>query len=79
MIDTREAETFSSTIMTRLSVPISSTSAIPTETWNRDRRSSRDRGSSGVAASANGKKRGPRLAHAEINCWLICFTFTLTR
>ena len=45
--------------MTRLSVPISSTIAMPTETWNSDSRSSRPSGSSVVAASANGRKRVP--------------------
>ena len=51
----------SSTIITRFSVPISSTTAMPTVTWNSDSRSSRPIGSSGVAASANGRKRGPKL------------------
>ena len=60
MMPTSEAGTFSSTIITRFRVPISSTSAMPTETWNSDSRSSRDSGRSGVAASANGRKRGPK-------------------
>ena len=51
--------TASSTIMTRLSVPISSTAAMPTVTWNSDSRSSRDIGNSSVAASANGRIDGP--------------------
>ena len=51
--------TFSSTIITRLSVPISSTAAMPTVAWNRDSRRRRPIGSSGVAASANGSTRGP--------------------
>ena len=38
---TSQAGTPSSTIMTRLSVPISSTTAMPTVTWNSDRRSRR--------------------------------------
>ena len=38
---TSVAGTSSSTIITRLSVPTSSVSAMPTETWNSDRRSSR--------------------------------------
>ena len=62
MIATSEAGTLSSTIITRLSVPTSSTSAMPTETWNSDKRSRRDSGRSGVAASANGRKRGPSCA-----------------
>ena len=56
---TSHAGTPSSTIITRFSVPISSTTAMPTETWNSDSRSSRPSGNSGVAASANGRKRGP--------------------
>ena len=59
MTATSHAGTPSSTIMTRLSVPISSTTARPTETWNNDRRSRRPNGSSGVAASANGRNRVP--------------------
>ena len=34
---------------------------MPTETWNSDSRSSRPSGSSAVAASANGRKRGPSM------------------
>ena len=48
--------TASSTIITRLSVPISSTAAMPTVTWNSDSRSRRPIGSSAVAASANGSR-----------------------
>ena len=59
MTATSQAGTPSSTIITRFSVPISSTAAMPTETWNSDSRSSRPSGSSGVAASANGRKPGP--------------------
>ncbi len=36
----------SSTIITRLSVPVSSTAAMPTDSWNSDRRSRRPSGSS---------------------------------
>ena len=61
MVDTRVAGTFISTIITRLSVPTSSTRAMPTETWNKERRSNRDNGRSGEAASANGRNRVPRL------------------
>jgi hypothetical protein len=43
---TSVAGTSSSTIITRLSVPTSSTSAMPTVTWNSDRRSRRDSGRS---------------------------------
>ena len=56
---TSQAGTSSSTIITRFSVPISSTTAMPTETWNSDRRSRRPSGNSGVAASANGRNRVP--------------------
>jgi hypothetical protein len=59
---TSQAGTPSSTIITRFSVPFSSTIAMPTDTWNSDRRSSRPSGSSGVAASANGRKRVPTRA-----------------
>ena len=52
---TSQAGTPSSTIMTRFSVPISSTTAMPTVTWNSDRRSSFPSGNSGVAASAKGR------------------------
>ena len=55
---TSQVGTPSSTIITRLSVPFSSTTAMPTETWNSDSRSRRPSGSSAVAASANGRKRG---------------------
>ena len=58
---TMAAPTPSSTIMTRLSVPLSSTTAMPTDTWNSARRSSRGRGNSVLAASANGRKRVPML------------------
>ena len=60
MTPTREAGTFSSTIITRFSVPISRTRAMPTVNWNKDSRRSRESGRSGDAASANGRKRGPR-------------------
>ena len=56
---TTEAGTPSSTIITRFSVPVSSTIAMPTETWNSDRRSRRDSGRPSLAASANGRKRVP--------------------
>ena len=51
--------------MTRLSVPLSSTMAMATETWNSDRRSRRPSGSSAVAASANGKSLGATLLHCD--------------
>ena len=73
MIATSETGTPSSTIITRFRVPISSTRAMPTETWNSDRRSSLDSGSSGVAASAKGRKRGPSLIQVRISFWLITF------
>ena len=42
--------------MTRLSVPTSSVSAMPTETWNSDSRSRRDQGNSPVCSSAKGSR-----------------------
>ena len=56
---TSQAGMPSSTIITRLRVPLSSTSDNPTETWKSDRRRSRKSGSSGVAASAKGSRLGP--------------------
>ena len=56
---TSDAGTPSSTIITRLRVPTSSTRAMPTDTWNNDSRNKRPSGNSGLAASANGMKRGP--------------------
>ena len=70
---TSVAGTFSSTIITRLSVPTSSVSAMPTETWNSDSRSSRDSGRSGVAASAKGRKRGPSWDQRVISVRLSLF------
>ena len=67
MRPTSDAGTPSSTIMTRLSVPTSSTRVMPTETWNRESRSRRRSGRSGVATSANGRKRGPNAIHAVIS------------
>ncbi len=63
MAATRAAGTFISTIMTRLSVPVSRTVVMPTETWNSDSRSRRPRGSSVVAASAKGRQAEIRRAH----------------
>ncbi len=57
--DTSHADMPSSTIITRFSVPISSTVAMPTVTWNSDSRSSRFSGSVSLAASANGRNAGP--------------------
>ena len=65
--------TFSSTIMTRFSVPISSTSAMPTVTWNSDSRSRRDNGKSGVAASAKGRNVVPMLTQDVITLRLSLF------
>ncbi len=67
MMATSEAGTSSSTIITRFSVPTSSTSAMPTEAWNSDSRSRRDSGRSGVAASAKGRKRGPNPAQVTMS------------
>ena len=73
MVATSALGTPSSTIMTRLRVPFSSTSAIATETWNRERRSNRPSGSSPVAASANGRSRGETLAHFAAILAFSCF------
>ena len=70
---TSAAGTPSSTIITRLSVPTSSTRAMPTDTWNSDKRNSRDSGRSGEAASAKGRKRGPRSTQARISFRLAGF------
>ena len=59
MMPTSEAGTASSTIITRLRVPTSSTSAMPTVTWKSERRIRRESGRSSVATSAKGMKRGP--------------------
>jgi hypothetical protein len=53
--DTSQAPTPSSTIITRLSVPTIKAVAMPTETWNSDKRSSRDSDRSALAASAKGR------------------------
>ena len=57
MVATSQVGTPSSTTMTRLSVPVSSTMAMATETWNSDRRSRRGIGKSGLATSAKGSSR----------------------
>ena len=67
MIDTNDAGTCNSTIITRFSVPTKSTKAMPTDTWKRDSLSNLPSGSSAEAASAKGKKRGPKLAQVLIN------------
>ena len=59
MTATKPADTSSSTIITRLSVPVSRTTAIPTDTWKSDRRSRRPSGRSLLAASAKGRNCGP--------------------
>jgi hypothetical protein len=71
IIETIVAGTLSSTIRTLFKVPINITSAIPTETWNNDNLNNLGRGTSGVAASANGKNLGPNDAHDRINDLLI--------
>ena len=63
MAATSQLGTPSSTIITRLSVPLSRTTAMPTDTWNSDNRIRRPSGSSAVAASANGRKRTPTRIH----------------
>jgi hypothetical protein len=67
IIDTSDAGTLSSTIITRFRVPTNNTKAMPTDTWNRDSLSNLPRGNSEDAASAKGKKRGPKLAQVLIN------------
>jgi len=67
---TSDAGTLSSTIITRLRVPTSSTRAMPTDTWNSDRRNRRGSGRSGDAASAKGRKRSPQVVQAPANFWL---------
>ena len=52
----------SSAIITRLSVPVSRTAAMPTDTWNSDRRRSWLSGSSLVATSAKGSMEIPSSA-----------------
>ena len=64
--DTSQAGTASSTINTRFSVPINSTMAMPTVTWNSDRRKSRPKGSSGLAASANGRNSVPSFIQRRV-------------
>jgi hypothetical protein len=59
MTATSVAGTLSSTIITRFSVPTSITMAMPTVTWNKDRRSSRVSGRVSVATSAKGMYRAP--------------------
>ena len=62
-----------STIITRFNVPLSSTVATPTVTWNSDRRSKRPIGNSALAASANGRNCVPSPAknRVEAPCRLI--------
>jgi hypothetical protein len=66
MIDTSDAGTCNSTIITRFRVPTRSTRAMPTDTWNRDSLSNLPSGNSAEAASAKGKKRGPKFAQVLI-------------
>jgi len=40
---------------------------MPTETWNSESRNNLDNGKSADAASANGRKRGPKRAQSETN------------
>ncbi len=67
---TTEAWTRSSTIITRLSVPMRSTAAMPTVTWNSASRRRRPSGSSGVAASAKGRIAGVRRIRARVRVWV---------
>jgi hypothetical protein len=62
---TSQAAMCNSTIITRFSVPTSSAVAMPTETWNSDRRSSRGSGRPGLAASANGITCGSMRCHSS--------------
>ena len=67
MIETSDAGTCNSTIITRFKVPTNSTRAMPTDTWNKDSLSNLPSGNSAEATSAKGKKRGPKLAQVLIN------------
>ena len=60
MMPTSVDGTCNSTIMTRLSVPTSRVSDMPTDTWISDRRNSRRSGRSALAASAKGSTFVPQ-------------------
>ena len=64
IVATSQTGTPSSTIITRFSVPMSSTTAMPTETWNSDRRSSFASGSSSAPTSAKGSRLVPSFIQA---------------
>jgi hypothetical protein len=63
---TSEDCTPSSTIRTRLSVPVRSTDAMPTDNWKHDSRSNRDIGKDALAASAKGKSPASRDARRTV-------------
>ena len=67
--DTSQAETCSSKIITRLSVPSISARVMPMVNLNKDRRSKRRSGRSALAASAKGMYCGPSVAHAWMARW----------
>ena len=66
MMPTSPAGTRNSTIITRLSVPTSSVSDMPTETWMSASRSRRPSGSVALAASAKGSNLVLRCSHTPI-------------
>ena len=60
MMPTSVDGTFNSTIITRLSVPTSNVSDMPTETWISDSRNSRRSGRFSLATSAKGSTLLPQ-------------------
>jgi hypothetical protein len=64
--ETTQACRCSSTIITRFSVPTISAAAMPTVSWNRDKRSRRGQGSSGVATAANGSRSNLNPLHIRL-------------
>ena len=64
VIATSDAGTPSSTIITRFSVPISSTVAMPTDTWNNDSRSSLRSGS--LRRRRIGERQEPRAEFCQL-------------
>ena len=69
---TRLVGTPNSTIMTRFKVPTNSTRAMPTDTWNKDKRNKRLSGKSALTASVNGNSRTPQLSHAYLFFCSMC-------
>ena len=58
MSATNHAATPISRINTRFKVPINNVAAIPTVTWNKERRNNLERGKSSLTTSANGSSFG---------------------